>query len=105
MAPTRPFKGLIDTHLECRTFGHQWEDVTGIDLGDEYMLKYTYKSGKRVTLRCVRCGMVRHECWLLGSVGTLLARHYSQPKGYSVVKWDGKGTTREKARAEYLARK
>lgn len=63
--------------IACRTYSHAWEDYEPPDMRAPLF-------GWRLTLRCVRCGMLRHD--IVTQDGRLLQRHYTQPIGYKWAK-------------------
>lgn len=68
---------MKETHLKCRTLGHRW---------DEAHIPYTGPSTSRifrfrVSLRCDRCGMVRHDA--INAWGDVASRYYDPPEGYA----------------------
>lgn len=96
----RQYKELKLSFLKCRTYGHEWDDVSGLP-GNRTV---EYLRGIRITLRCARCATIRHEVWS-SVTGECMARYYTYPDGYSTTRWDGKGTIKEAFRRELLARR
>jgi hypothetical protein len=67
---------LQTAYLMCRTFRHPWDPYT-----DNSLPPPTY--GVRLSMRCPRCGMQRHDIrdWR-GERGALLSRRYIAPYDY-----------------------
>lgn len=75
---------------ECRCFGHAWDDVTGLaGVGP----KVRYLHGRRVVLRCTRCGAERSEVWSTAT-GELVQRAYTYPLGYAAASGLGRADFR-----------
>jgi hypothetical protein len=80
-----------DTLLECRTLGHNWEDV-----GD-------YLNGQQVhlVLQCQRCDSYAVVQWSR-SAGTIDGRRYKYTEGY--INKTGEKITKAEARVERIRR-
>jgi hypothetical protein len=70
----------IDTEIDkayirCRSYGHAWDEFSPIDLDPPVY-------GWRLSLRCVRCTMERHDN--LDFKGMLMGRRYIPPDGYRI---------------------
>ena len=94
-------KKITDPILHCRTFAHQWDDVTGIT---ERGTRRRTVAGVYIVMRCLSCGAIRRDT-ISPSTGSLLLRQYTRPDGYAVSIDRSKGTPREQMRMEYIARR
>lgn len=79
--------------VECRTWGHAWEDF--IPNG-----KRPTGWGSKFSLRCARCAAERHDT--IDSLGRVGTRHYVYPDGYSLAA--DETPTREQLRLDLLNR-
>lgn len=98
--PTRSnvFSHTPDNVLFCLAFQHIWVHDTEWEPQRAGALY-----GVRIAMRCESCGSARHD--VVGWKGQLIQRRYNRPDGYK-VKVDGRrGTRKEQARREYLARR
>jgi hypothetical protein len=76
---------LAPEHVMCRTLGHAWDDYVDTDLKRPSW-------GVRMSWRCVRCDMRRHD--VIDSLGELSVRAYEAPYGYSLTR-DEKPTVQQ----------
>jgi hypothetical protein len=68
---------LRDQFVECRTIGHAWDAFIPHD-------KRAPQFGARVSLRCLRCSMERHD--LVNRItGDIVSRSYDAPDGYRLA--------------------
>ena len=59
------------SHVDCRTFGHSWNDIEA-DRNPQV--------GWYMRLRCEKCGTVRND--IVDRYGTLERRNYKHPDNY-----------------------
>lgn len=77
MASTR--LGLSIQYQMCRGLGHAW-DIYEPGVGQRKGAPW----GQRLSLRCTRCAMERHDTFDL--LGDLSTRKYNQPSGYKLAR-------------------
>jgi hypothetical protein len=77
--------------LQCRTYGHAWDEYSRPDLPDT--------AGWRLSLRCARCSTERHD--VIDLIGGLSERRYVYPEGYRADFEDHRWTLPEYRQALY----
>lgn len=98
----RVFANVPDEVLHCLAFQHVWifdEQLARRRSGREGR----WTKGEFVGMSCASCGSERRD--LLSWNGHLIARDYARPDDYKVKVDPKKGTRKEQARQEFLARR
>lgn len=92
--PTPSMKRALakESFVECRTLGHAWERFVPDD-------KRKPQFGVRMSLRCMRCTMERHDL-VKRMDGSMLSRGYDPPEGYSLTAEES--LSRDQWRKKYI---
>jgi len=86
-----PTRSQMQSYMECRTLGHQWDIIPAEKPG---------VFGDPLWCRCLRCAMVRMD--EVGGGGKLIKRRYDQPDGYKRAFTTDDGTPNREAFREML---